>query len=205
MLASVRQKTPLTVAGIVLCLVLIGLGREAVASESLEGTWETGWDDQVIGYFHKFSRIIHGNEVIAREQTLMGMPSRGFYLFDVDLHYKFTVGALLRTEGTKKIFAFDLISDRAIMTPRTASAAGIFWQTQECGVLNWTINQPIDVTGKICRTLTKDGKPYFVRGIKSYASVQIDGNQLQFSRDAIDSPAQRPVAMLPEIYIRKTP
>ncbi|MCX6126046.1 MAG: hypothetical protein NTV34_15040 [Proteobacteria bacterium] len=171
-----------------------------------EGLWETGWLEEVPGYLHKFQREFIGSQMIARSIVLLTTPSRGLYSFEVEVRYTYVIGKLLRGPGDRQVYELDIVSDKVLVTPRTHSAAGLFWQRQECGLVNWKVNEPTDASGRVCETAGKNKKWPTQGQYKSYDIAEAGNKIMRFGDILSDhslngtTPLLRPTALIPNEY-----
>ena len=172
----------------------------------LEGLWETGWLEEVPGYLHKFQREFIGNQMIARSIVLLTTPSRGLYSFEVEMKYTYVIGKFLRGADDRSVYELDIVSDKLMVTPRTHSAAGLFWQRQECGLVNWKVNEPTDASGRVCETAGENKKWPTKGEYKSYDIAETGKGSMRFGDIFSDhslngtTPLLRPHALTPNEY-----
>src|SRR5690606_25768326 len=125
----------------------------------LTGDWVAEWINDVPAYYRQFSRHFTEDTMIATSKTVIDNPAQGFYAMDIEMHYTYTLGE--RVEGHDiPTYTIDLVPQKVVLIPRSVSAAGFFRNVSECGLNAWTVNEPVEVTGRLCRQ-TGPAYPWF--------------------------------------------
>jgi hypothetical protein len=192
-------------------LILIAFATNLVArpvsARDFVGVATTPWLAEIPGYFHQYGLKSDGLTMDRLTKVVVNRAMRGVYIFELKESFKYKIGSQIGKEGDFTIYEYDMVSRGVSLKPLTISSAGIFWQTQECGLTNWEVNVEVDVSGKICNETRYQNTPWFGDGdYRSYESIGISDKEIRLGSYEADpnrdgtTPARRLQALSKNVY-----